>query len=110
MKDFKHRVTKYKGTSLSYYSHEFEDNAFDLVYIDGSHHSDDVVVDAVKCFEMLNLGGLMIFDDYFWKHYAKEIDNPAGAINMFLRLKREQLDIICFDYQVIVMKTANSVR
>lgn len=108
LSDFMQRLTKYKGTSLSYYNNEFENDSFDLIYVDGSHQSDDVIVDAVKCFEMLKVGGLIIFDDYFWIHYKMDIDNPAGAINAFLRLKRHQLEIICFDYQIIVRKKFSS--
>jgi len=29
----------------------------------------------------------MIFDDYLWQYYPKDIDNPAAAINCFLKLK-----------------------
>lgn len=107
---FDTRVKKYKGTSFSYYNSAFSEGKFDLIYVDGSHYSDDVVVDAIKCFEMLKIGGLMIFDDYFWKYYSMEIDNPAGSINSFLRLKRHQLKIIGFDYQLIIKKTAHSAR
>lgn len=107
---FKDRLTKYKGTSLSYFNSDFEPNRFDLIYVDGSHHSDDVVCDAIKCFEMLRVGGIMIFDDYFWSYYVNDIDNPAGAINSFLRLKRRRLEILCFDYQIIIKKKVESVR
>tara|TARA_R110002110_G_scaffold119309_2_gene293735 strand:+ start:19812 stop:20003 length:192 start_codon:yes stop_codon:yes gene_type:complete len=60
-----------------------------LTYVNGSHHKNDVIIDAVKCFEMLKVGGIMIFDDYFWQYYPDAIDNPAGAINTFLRLKKD---------------------
>lgn len=108
--EYEDRLTKYKGTSYRYFNDCFEIEKFDLIYIDGSHHSDDVVVDAIKSFEMLKLGGLMIFDDYLWKYYDSTIDNPIGAINAFIRLKRNQLEVICFDYQLVVRKTKSSVR
>ena len=107
---FKHRIDKFKGTSLSFFAQKFLHDIYDIIYVDGSHHSDDVIVDAVKCFEMLREGGLLIFDDYFWKYYEQDIDNPAGAINAFLRLKHKQLEILCFDYQIIVRKKASSSR
>lgn len=59
---------------------------------------------------MLKVNGLMIFDDYFWKYYTRTIDNPSGAINAFIRLKCNQLEVICLDYQLIVRKTSTSVR
>ena len=38
--------------------------AFDLIYIDGSHAALDVMTDAILCWRLLAKGGLMIFDDY----------------------------------------------
>lgn len=110
LSEYKDRLTKYKGTSYQYFNDCFEIDKFDLIYIDGSHHSDDVVVDAIKSFEMLKVGGLIIFDDYLWQYYDRKIDNPCGAINAFIRLKRNQLEVICFDYQLVVRKTSPSVR
>jgi len=46
----------------------------------------------------------MIFDDYFWQHYKKSIDNPATAINLFLKLKKDSYKIIRMYYQVIIVK------
>lgn len=107
---YKDRLIKYKGTSYQYFNDNFDNDKFDLIYIDGSHHSDDVVVDAIKAFEMLKVNGLLIFDDYFWKHYARNLDNPCGAINAFMRLKCRQLEIISFNYQLIIRKVSTSVR
>ena len=110
LEKFKQKVNKFKGMSISYFAQKFQPDVFDIIYVDGSHHSDDVIVDAVKSFEMLSIGGILIFDDYFWNYYEHDIDNPAGAINVFLRLKRKQLEILCFDYQIIIRKTASSDR
>jgi hypothetical protein len=65
------------------------------------------MVDAVKCFEMLKVGGIMVFDDYFWRHYPNAIDNPAAAINLFLRLKKGTFKIIRMYYQIIIQKQAD---
>lgn len=102
--EYKGRLTKYKGTSYQYFNDNFEKDKYDLIYIDGSHHSDDVIVDAVKSFQMLKVNGLMILDDYFWKYYPITMDNACSAINAFVRLKRSQIEVICFDYQLIVRK------
>jgi predicted O-methyltransferase YrrM len=104
------RVRKFKGKSYRYFNEFCYTDYFDFIYVDGSHHSDDLIVDAIKSFEALKIGGLMVFDDYFWQYYEREVDNPAGAINCFLRLKRHQLEIVCFGYQVVVKKIASSIR
>ena len=52
------------------YSHneiiKFEDNSFDIIYIDGNHEPEYVLEDAVLSFRKLKKGGVMIFDDYGW--------------------------------------------
>ncbi len=101
---FKDRLSKYKGTSFSFFQANPTRCVFDFIYVDGSHHGDDVMIDAVKCFEMLKVGGIMIFDDYFWQHYKKSVDNPATAINLFLKLKKDSYKIIRMYYQVIIVK------
>lgn len=38
----------------------------DLIYIDGSHHHDDVVADIRAYLPLLRAGGIMFGDDYEW--------------------------------------------
>lgn len=102
---FRDRLVKYKGTSFSFFTPHTLHNKFDFIYVDGSHYADDVIVDAVKCFELLKVGGVMIFDDYFWNFYPNTRDNPASAINLFLRLKRGSYKLVDVDQQVIIEKT-----
>lgn len=104
---FQGRVEKFKGTSYQYFKSVPDRQRFDLVYVDGSHHCDDVIVDAVKSFEALKVGGLMIFDDYFWFYYPRVIDNPAAAINAFLRLKAGSYRLVSVSQQLVIEKTAD---
>lgn len=101
------RLSKVKGTSLGYFNNCEKKERFDLIYVDGSHHADDVIVDAVKSFELLRNGGLIIFDDYLWRHYRRIRDNPAGAINAFLRLKKGNYRVIKVYSQLILMKVVD---
>ena len=45
---------------------KFEDNFFDIIYIDGNHEPEYVLEDAVLSFRKLKQNGIMIFDDYGW--------------------------------------------
>jgi len=45
---------------------KFQDDFFDIIYIDGNHEPDYVLEDAVLCFRKLKKNGIMIFDDYGW--------------------------------------------
>ena len=104
---YRDRVTKYKGTSFSYFNNTKAGSVFDLIYVDGSHHCDDVIVDAIKCFGLLKVGGIMIFDDYLWKYYPRAIENPAAAINAFLRLHKGSYKLVRLYSQIIIEKTCD---
>ncbi len=99
------RITKVKSTSAAFYAQTPPGPRYDLIYVDGAHHRDDVMADAIHCFDLLKPGGVMIFDDYCWQHYEKPADNPAGAINAFLRRKRTEIALIGYGPQVAIRKT-----
>jgi predicted O-methyltransferase YrrM len=62
---YKNKIHIHRG-----YSHteipKFEDDLFDIIYIDGNHEPDYIVEDAVLSFRKLKKGGYLIFDDYGW--------------------------------------------
>jgi predicted O-methyltransferase YrrM len=107
MSRFAGRFEKQKGTSYSYFDRNPIRNQFDVVYVDGSHHCDDVIVDAIKAFEQVKVGGLVIFDDYLWRFYPRPLDNPASAINAFLRVKIGDYRIVRVCSQLVIQKTAD---
>ena len=45
---------------------KFDNEQFDIIYIDGNHEPEFVLEDAVLSFRKLKKGGYMIFDDYGW--------------------------------------------
>jgi predicted O-methyltransferase YrrM len=45
---------------------KFEDEFFDIIYIDGNHEPEYVLEDAVLSFRKLKKKGILIFDDYGW--------------------------------------------
>jgi len=100
------RVHKVKGTSHAFFANTNNDLYFDFIYIDGSHHADDVIADALMGFERLQVGGVMIFDDYLWNYYPRASENPISAINSFLRITEGRHKVSFLNYQVVVIKTA----
>lgn len=85
---------------------------FDVIYIDGSHTADDVLLDATLCWDLLKPGGLMIFDDYAWpgRRGAEPLPEelrPQLAIDAFITANRYAIEIVHRDYQVIVRKHDN---
>jgi predicted O-methyltransferase YrrM len=43
-----------------------EGKMFDVIFVDGSHVSSDVMIDAVLSYLLLRPGGILVFDDYVW--------------------------------------------
>lgn len=105
---FTDRMTKFKGTSSRYFQSLSPDERFDLIYVDGSHHVDDVIEDAFKAFHHASVGGLIIFDDYIWRYYPQARHNPAGAVNALLRIKRGAYELVAVYEQLIIRKIAEA--
>lgn len=105
---YRDRLIKFKGTSEAFFAQtDVSKETYDLIYVDGSHYFDDVLIDAVRCFSMLKVGGLMIFDDYLWTGFKRIEANPIIAINLFLKAKKKYLRVIEAGPQVIVVKRAS---
>ena len=100
------RVTKYKGYSFKYFASLSEREKYDFIYIDGSHRAEDVMVDAIRGFMQLKVGGVMIFDDYLWRYYPKHVENPATAINGFLCMIAGRYRLVMVYYQLALIRTA----
>ncbi len=105
---FSDRIIKYKGASHDFFYQLKENNKFDIIYIDGSHYCNDVMIDAIKAFENLKVGGLLIFDDYLWSYYPNILENSAAAINLFLKMKRDMYRLEQVSHQLIITKTKES--
>lgn len=84
--------------------------AFDLIYVDGSHYAPDVMIDAVLAFQLLRVGGLLIFDDYLWvandEGRSNPLLTPKPAIDAFVNTFQPHLKVITATplYQLYVQK------
>jgi predicted O-methyltransferase YrrM len=71
---------------------------FDLIYVDGSHQASDVLTDSIIAFQLLRVGGVMIFDDYLWCMEAEgkqdTLNMPKAAIDSFINLFQRKLRVI----------------
>jgi len=86
---------------------EFNDNFFDIIYIDGNHEPEYVLEDAVLSFRKLKKGGIMIFDDYGWGGPDLTQRGIDGFLNGYhkkikvLGLKNTQVFIKKTDYHCV---------
>lgn len=100
---FSEKVTIIKGRSQETLR-SLPLNSYDIVYIDGSHTAPDVIVDATLSWALLKKGGIMIFDDYMWEWKLPPQDRPKIAIEAFLRIFKNEMQVLHQEYQVIIKK------
>jgi Methyltransferase domain len=81
----------------------------DFIYVDASHVAIDVLYDAVVCWRMLNVDGMMVFDDFRWKGYMEDCYNPRVAIFGFLRCAAPEVETRETESQMWVTKVLNRV-
>jgi predicted O-methyltransferase YrrM len=79
-------------------------DSYDIVYIDGSHVAPDVLLDAALSWDLLKKGGIMIFDDYMWEWKLPPQERPKIAIEAFLRIFKNELQVLHQEYQIIIKK------
>ncbi|HEX3365752.1 class I SAM-dependent methyltransferase [Phenylobacterium sp.] len=108
-------VTKHKAASTVALAHLMTAEpaaGFDLIYIDGSHQAPVVLADAVMAFQLLRVGGIMIFDDYLWSRQEAGqqdfYDLPKPAIDAFVNIYQRKLGLIGAPlYQLYAQKIAS---
>jgi predicted O-methyltransferase YrrM len=91
LRPFADRVTKLKACSLEGLSRLYgAGSKFDIVYIDGDHYGPSVLTDGVLAFQLLHVGGILIFDDYHWQVSGIGVF-PQDAIDAFCRVFRQEI-------------------
>jgi len=76
---------------------------FDVIYVDGSHIRDDIIVDSILSWRLLREQGLMIWDDYRGGSTWPVAERPKRAIDTFLSLHPDH-EVLRSGYQLFVRK------
>lgn len=78
-------------------------NHYAFAFVDGSHAQQDVLADAIKAFDSVTVGGLVIFDDYLLVRENRQ--QVKLAVDAFLRVFAHSLEIIGQGRQVCIRRT-----
>ena len=106
--EFSNIVETFKGTSDAFFLKQKD--KYDVIYIDGSHETDQVYKDIKNSWNILNVNGILICDDYFYGNIYKNPDNvPSIAINKFVNelLENNSVGILCVNNAQIFLKKIN---
>lgn len=102
------RVCEHQDTSqwaLSQFNAKmFGSPIYDFIYIDGSHTAPDVLTDACMAWPLLKPKGVMVFDDYLWGDPQNILHRPKLAIDSFVNIFAEQVEVVHSGYQFVVRK------
>jgi predicted O-methyltransferase YrrM len=77
---------------------------YDFIYIDGSHVAKDVMTDSCMAWGLLNKGGFLVWDDYLWGHPRDVLRRPKAAIDSFMMLFGEEMQVAFLGYHMVVQK------
>jgi predicted O-methyltransferase YrrM len=84
-----------------------DESCFDLVYVDGSHLGLDVLVDAALSWQLLEPGGVIVFDDYEWAYLGEDaLLRPGKAIDAFREIVEGKHELVLDGYQVGLRKVS----
>jgi predicted O-methyltransferase YrrM len=76
----------------------------DFIYIDGSHHSADVLRDAVIAWELAKPGAIICFDDYEWNMFRGTTSHPKSGIDAFLAAHEGRYELLEKEYRLWIRK------
>jgi predicted O-methyltransferase YrrM len=82
-----------------------KNETFDFIYVDGSHLLLDCYNDLVLSWEILETGGILAIDDYYYK-METVLDSPFEAVNHFLKECENKYNLLYKGYRVFLQKLA----
>lgn len=103
LKDHKN-IIKSKGRSHEFLKNSDDKEIYDFIYIDGDHTAEAVFYDATLSWNALKINGIMAFDDYLWGEELPINLRPKAAIDLFVTLMKNQIELIGVGSQVWLRK------
>ena len=67
----------------------FQDEFFDIAFVDGNHETEYVYRDGVNAFNKVKSGGYIVFDDY-----SKPWPQTVAGINQFLEEYKDKINVL----------------
>jgi predicted O-methyltransferase YrrM len=101
------RMAKMKAYSIeALWKLQRDQASFDVIYIDGSHKYRDVLIDSLLAWDLLRIGGYLIWDDYFWSRRQTEIGSRL-AIDQFIDALEPHIEPVFASHQVAIRKRSH---
>lgn len=99
------RLTRFKGTTDSFFETGEGDELFDFIYVDADHEAASVLRDGLNSIYRLKVGGVIAFDDYKWSAHKGAWADPKPAIDAIMACYSHKFKILDIGLQVWMQKT-----
>jgi len=96
------KVLKHKMKSDTFFWNNV--NSYNFIYIDGDHTALQTAIDGLNAFRLLEVGGVLAFDDYEWHTQGEAYLEPKLGVDSFLSICSSKIKILEIGYQVWVQK------
>ena len=97
-----------KSALYELFVNENKKEYYNIIFIDASHESIDVISDSILSWNLLKEDGILIEDDYWWDALAKEYFRPKISIDSFIAIYKSQIEVLYKGRQVILRKKKKS--
>ena len=99
-----YKYTKIKNDSVIALREILKKNIFfDVIYIDGSHNGEDILCDAIESYKLLNLEGIILFDDVVNANKNISIQSYVG-FEKFCEIYKKNIKVIYLKNIAVVKK------
>lgn len=100
-----HNVNKNKMTSDEFFfKNPPGSKSYNFIYIDGDHTATQTAIDGLNGFRLLESGGVIAFDDYWWTDNPLEFLRPKRGVDGFMSICHDQFKVIEVGYQAWFQK------
>lgn len=89
---YRDRLVKCKGTTTEFLLDT--DDTFDFIYVDADHTALSAFADGALAMNVINVGGIIAFDDYTWRSGKGDMFDPWPGIEKFLEVYEDRVTVI----------------
>jgi predicted O-methyltransferase YrrM len=81
-----------------------QNKLYDLIFIDGNHVAPFVMMDSVMSWNLLKVGGYILFDDYAWGMNKEKTLRPKESIDYFVETFQDYIEVIYTNERKVVKR------
>jgi type IV pilus assembly protein PilA len=98
IKLFKHKMKSEEAMEL------FEENYADIIYVDGAHDAESMLIDIKNSFKVLKKDGILIVDDIEYGLYRGTNKFPKLIVDQYIKENKDNIKVLHKGAQLVIKK------